>query len=425
MSEHPVPSPPPVLVHAPEPAWGRVDTDGTVYVRVAGDEVAVGSFQAGTHEEALAYFTRKFEALAVEVDLLERRVALPEVAPEESLGTLKRVRETLATPTCVGDIVGLRARLEALVPVIEGRKAEARAAKDEARLAAKAARERIVSDAEALADSTQWKVAGERLRALLEEWKTAPHVDRSTEQALWKRFGAARNSFDRRRRQHFAHLSAEQGVVKTAKLAIIAEAEGLATSTEWGPTAARLRTLMDDWKAAGRVGRAEEETLWQRFRAAQDAFYSARAASFSERDAGLAGNLTVKEGLAAEAEALLPVTDVGAAKAALRGIEERWEAAGHVPRSDQERVEGRLRRVAETIRKAEDTRWKRTNPEGLARAQAAVDQLNTVIGKLQADLAKATAKGDERAARAAQDSIDARREWLAGAEAALAEFSGD
>ena len=425
MSEHPVPSPPPVQVHAPEPAWGRVDTDGTVYVRVAGDEVAVGSFQAGTHEEALAYFTRKFEALAVEVDLLERRVALPEVAPEESLSTLRRIRDTLATPTCVGDIVGLRARLEALVPVIDGRKAEARAAKDEARLASKAARERIVSDAEALADSTQWKVAGERLRALLEEWKTAPHVDRSTEQALWKRFGAARNSFDRRRRQHFAHLSAEQGVVKAAKLAIITETEGLATSTEWGLTAARLRTLMDDWKAAGRVGRAEEEALWQRFRAAQDGFYSARTASFSERDAGLAGNLTVKEGLAAEAEALLPVTDVGAAKAALRGIEERWEAAGHVPRSDQERVEGRLRRVAETIRKAEDTRWKRTNPEGLARAQAAVDQLNTVIGKLEADLAKATAKGDDRAARAAQDSIDARREWLAGAEAALSEFSGD
>ena len=250
MSEHPVPSPPPVQVHAPEPAWGRVDGDGTVYVRVAGDEVAVGSFQAGTHEEALAYFTRKFEALAVEVDLLERRVALPEVAPEESLSTVKRVRETLATPTCVGDIVGLRARLEALVPVIEGRKAEARAAKDEARLAAKAARERIVSDAEALADSTQWKVAGERLRTLLEEWKTAPHVDRSTEQALWKRFGAARNSFDRRRRQHFAHLSAEQGVVKTAKLAIIAEISpglpspiGRASSMTTGTTSAAVPVM--------------------------------------------------------------------------------------------------------------------------------------------------------------------------------------
>jgi hypothetical protein len=130
------------------------------------------------------------------------------------------------------------------------------------RTEARAARERIVTDAEALADSVQWKVAGERLRELLHEWKTAPHVDRTTEQALWKRFGAARNSFDRRRRQHFAQLSAQQSVVKAAKQKLIAEAEELATSTDWGPTAARLRSLMDEWKAAGRVGRSRRNALW-------------------------------------------------------------------------------------------------------------------------------------------------------------------
>ena len=410
---------------APELPWGRVDSDGTVFVRTSDGEVAVGSFQAGSHEEALAYYSRKFDALAVEVDLLERRVALPEVAPDESMTTLrKRVRDTLATPTCVGDIEGLRGRLDALLPVIEGRRAEARAAREQVKAEAKAVRERIVSDAEALADSVQWKVAGERLRELLEEWKAAPHVDRTTEQSLWKRFGAARNSFDRRRRQHFAHLSAQQGVVKAAKLKIIDEAESLATSTEWGPTASRLRSLMDEWKAAGRVGRGDEDALWQRFRAAQDAFYAARTSSFSERDAKLSDNLAAKEALLAEAEALLPVTDLAAAKTALRVVEERWEAAGHVPRADQERIEGRLRRVAETIRKAEETRWTRTNPEGLARAQAAVDQLGEVIAKLEADLGKAHASGDERAVRAAEESLEARRAWLAGAEAALAEFSG-
>lgn len=409
---------------APELPWGRVDSDGTVFVRTSEGEVAVGSFQAGTHEEALAYYTRKYEALAVEVDLLERRVALPDVAPDESMATLRRVKDTLATPTCVGNIDGLRGRLDALLPVIEGRRAEARAAREQVKAEAKAVRERIVTDAEALADSVQWKVAGERLRELLDEWKAAPHVDRTTEQSLWKRFGAARNSFDRRRRQHFAQLSAQQGVVKAAKLKIIDEAESLATSTEWGPTASRLRSLMDEWKAAGRVGRGDEDALWQRFRAAQDAFYAARTSSFSERDAKLSDNLGAKEALLAEAEALLPVSDLAAAKTALRVVEERWEAAGHVPRADQERIEGRLRRVAETIRKAEETRWTRTNPEGLARAQAAVDQLGEVIAKLEADLGKAHASGDERAVRAAEESLEARRAWLAGAEAALAEFSG-
>jgi hypothetical protein len=136
----------------------------------------------------------------------------------------------------------------------------------------------------------------------------------------------------------------------------------------------------------------------------------------------MSGNLAAKEALLAEAEALLPATDMGAAKAALRGIEERWEAAGPVPRADLERVEGRLRRVSESIRKAEDTRWKRTNPEGLARAQTAVDQLVSGLAKLEAELARARERGDAKAAETVQESIEARRAWLAGAENVLEEF---
>src|SRR5205085_4276314 len=115
-------------------------------------------------------------------------------------------------------------------------KAQARAAREQARNEARAKRERIVADAEALAGSTQWKATGDRLHELLEEWKNAPHVDRPTEQALWRRFGAARNTFDRRRRQHFAQLGAQRGEAKANKQRIVAEAEQLATSTEWSAT---------------------------------------------------------------------------------------------------------------------------------------------------------------------------------------------
>jgi len=386
--------------------------------------VSVGSFKAGSPHEAMAYYTRKFAALELEVDLLEKRVANPEVPPEESASTHKRLTEAVTTPTAVGDIDSLRARLAALTPLIEARRAEARAARDAAKAEAKEARERIVAEAESLADSEHWKVAGERLRTLLDEWKVAPHVDRATEQAMWKRFGAARNAFDRRRRHHFAQLSAQQGEAKAVKLAIIAEAETLSTSTDWAPTAAALRGLMDRWKAAGRLGRGDEDALWHRFRAAQDAFFAARSATFSERDAGLSENLKAKEALLTEAEALLPVTDLGAAKTALRSIQERWEKLGHVPRGDKDRIDGRLKRVEDAIRGAEDKKWTRTNPEGLARAQAAVDQLQSGIAKLEGELAKAEAKGDARAVTNAQEALEARRSWLQAAESTLAEFGG-
>jgi Domain of Unknown Function (DUF349) len=358
------------------------------------------------------------------VDLLERRARLPEVTPEESAATLARLREALVAPAAVGDLDGLRSRLESVAAIVDGRRAEAQAMREEAKVAARATRERIVADAEALAESTHWKVAGDRLRALLDEWKSAPHVDRPTEQALWKRFGAARNTFDRRRRQHFAQVGAQRVAAKAAKQEIISEAVELSTSTDWGPTAARMRTLMERWRAAGQVGRADEDELWRQFRAAQDAFFSARSAVFTERDADQNARLTGKEAVLAEAEALVPVTDVASAKAALRGIHERWEAIGTVPKPERERLEARMRRVEDAVRAADQSQWQRFNPEGRARAQAAVDQLRAAIARLEQERASALAAGDDRGASAAEESLAARKAWLEGAETALAEFSG-
>jgi hypothetical protein len=410
-----------------EPAgpWGRVEADGTVYVRTSDGERPVGSFQAGSPDQALAYYQRKFAALELEVGLLERRITLPEVSPDESAATLNRLREALASPAAVGDLDGLRARLENLSPVLSARRDQERAGREKAKAEAREHRERIVTEAESLAESTQWKRSGDRLRELLDEWKSAPHVDRTTEQALWRRFGAARNTFDRRRRQHFAQLSAEQATARDVKAKLVAEAEELATSTDWGPTATRLRTLMDQWKAAARAGKADEDRLWHAFRAAQDAFFASRSAAFGERDATMSQNAAAKEAIAAEAEALLPITDAAAARTALRSIRERWEAAGTVSRTDRDRLDGRLRKVEDAVRTAEEGRWKRTNPEGRARAQAAVDQLNATIAKLEGTLAAAESTGDAKAITSARESLEARREWLVQAQAALAEFTAD
>ena len=58
-------------------AWGRIAEDGTVYVRTADEgERVVGSWQAGTPEEGLAHFVRRYDDLATEVGLLETRLGL-------------------------------------------------------------------------------------------------------------------------------------------------------------------------------------------------------------------------------------------------------------------------------------------------------------------------------------------------------------
>ena len=102
---------------------------------------------------------------------------------------------------------------------------------------------------------------------------------------------------------------------------------------------------MQDWKAAGAAPRDVEETLWQRFRTAQDVFFGARDAANAEQDKEFAANAEKKKEILVEAEALLPVKDLDAAKRAFRDIADRWDAAGKVPRDQIKPLEARIRKV--------------------------------------------------------------------------------
>ena len=404
--------------------WGRVADDGTVYVSIAGGERVVGSWQAGSPDEALAFYRRKFDALETEVALLEQRLTATDLSPGSARASIDRLLEAVASAHAIGDLESLRTRLEALTGQVEGRREEVRAAREQARVEAKDIKERIVAEAEQIAtEATHWKISGERMRQLLEEWKGAPRADRAVETALWKRLSTARNAFAKRRKAYFAGLEEERGEAKSRKEKLVAEAETLATSTDWGPTAAAYRDLMRSWKAAGRAGRADEEELWGRFKGAQDTFFAARSEVFSAKENELRGHAEVKTALLTEAGQLVPVTDVRAARTSLRSIQERWEQAGPVPRTDHDRLEQGLRRVEDAVRKAEDAQWRRSNPEALARAKGTVNQIRAAITSLEGQLAKAQQQGDSRAAEQASEAIAARQSWLEEAERTLAELS--
>jgi hypothetical protein len=404
--------------------WGRVAEDGTVFVRTAEGERQVGSWQAGSPDEALAFFTRKFEMLETEVSLLEQRLASTDLSPVQAKATIGRLVTAITDAHAIGDLAGLLERLEALTGVTAKRKEEHRAAREAARSEALEVKERIVAEAERIAaEATHWKISGERMRQLLEEWKAAPRGDRTAETALWKRLSAARNAFTKRRKAYFASLEEEREGIRGRKEELAVQAEALAGSTDWAPTAAAYRELMREWKQAGRADRATEDELWTRFKGAQDTFFQARSAVLTARDAELQQNAIAKEQLLAEAEKLLPVTDARTARAALRGIQERWERAGAVPRDSADRLEGGLRKIEETLRKAEDSHWRRSNPEALSRARSTVEQIRAAIRQLENQLAKAQASGDARAQQRAQEALAARESWLAEAERTLAEFS--
>jgi hypothetical protein len=405
--------------------WGRVAEDGTVYCRTADGEREIGSWQAGSPEEAMAFFKRKYEALETEVGLLEQRITATDLSPAHARATITRLITAVTDAKAIGDLDGLRGRLEAMTGTVEHRREEHKAAREQARTEAHEIKERIVAEAERLAvEATHWKASGERMRQLLEDWKTAPRGDRATEAALWKRLSAARNAFAKRRKQYFANLEEEREGIRGRKEDLVRQAEELSSSTDWSATATAFRELMRSWKQAGRADRASEDELWSRFKTAQDAFFKARAEVLEAKDRELREHAVVKEQLLAEAEKLLPVTDARAARSSLRGIQERWERAGAVPRDSHERLEGGLRRIEDALRKAEDSHWRRSNPEALSRAKGTVNQIKAAITQLEGQLAKAEASGDQKAQEKAQEALAARRSWLSEAERTLAELSG-
>lgn len=404
--------------------WGRVDEEGTVYVKTSDGERVVGSWQAGAPEEALAYFKRKYDALATEIGLLEQRVRTTDLQPSQAQQSIQRLREAITDAHAVGDLEALTRRLDGLTEAVGKRREEVKAQREHARHEAREVKERIVGEAERIAtEETHWKNGGERLRQLVEEWKAAERIDRPTETALWKRLSAARNAFTKRRKVYFATLDEQREEARREKERLVAEAEAMTESTDWSDTAAAYRDLMRRWKLAGRAARDAEEDLWTRFKGAQDTFFSARSAAFAERDAELRVHAEEKEKILLDAEKLLPVKDVRQARQSLRLIQERWEAAGMVPRDQRDRLEGRLRKIEETVRGAEESEWRRTNPEARARAEATVAQLRNSIEQLEKRLSKAQDGGRDKDIRDAEEALTARRAWLEEAERTLAEFS--
>ncbi|MBE3076342.1 MAG: DUF349 domain-containing protein [Actinobacteria bacterium] len=416
---------------APKPSeHGRVDESGTVFVRTADGEREVGSYPGASHAEALGYFTRKYDELLASADLLLQRVTHTELPAREGSEGLAKLRGLVTDARVVGDLAALDSRIAQIAAAVEAKKATEGVERSAAREAGRAKREELVREAETIAGQPeakiQWKTSGTRMRALLDEWKslqrTGPKLDRESETALWQRFSAARNSFDKARRVYFAQLEDTQSEVRSVKEQLVKEAEVLATSTDWSSTATAFKRLMDRWRQAGRASRTDDDALWARFKTAQDTFFNAKDALVAAENEGFKANLVVKEALLAEAGSMLPVTDIEAAKATLRGVQDKWERAGKVPRADVERVEKAMRRIEQAVRDSDEKRWASSNPEAAARAQSLVDQLESVVDGLRKDLAKAQASGDVKKVADAQSALAIREEWLAQARAGVQEF---
>ncbi len=407
------PAPLPAREPSDPSKFGRVDDEGNVFLTRGGEERQIGSWQAGTPEEGLAHYGQRYDDLVTEVELIETRLrAHPEDADalRKSAETLKA---SLADAAVIGDIDAVEARLDKAIDASDTAREKAKEQKAQRREQAIARKEALAAEAEDLAEnSTEWKAAGDRIRAILEEWRGIRGIDRATDDELWKRYSRARDSFNRRRGSHFAELDRNRAQARKTKEELVERAEALKDSTDWGHTARAYRDLMTEWKAAGRAPREVDDKLWERFRAAQDHFFEARNAVNAERDREFEANAEAKEALIAEYDSLIdPAKGLGAAKAKLRELQDKWDEIGFVPRGRVREFEDKIGRIEQRVSEAEDSRWRKTDPA----QQDKVNQFQVKADDFTKQAEAAEANGDATKAASLREQA---KQWQEFADVA-------
>ncbi len=397
--------------------WGRVDETGTVFVREASGERAVGQYPDGTPEEALAYFRRKFTELAGQVTLLEQRTKRGAPAADVAKAVAS-LTASISTANAVGDLAALQVRLEALggsvTELTEKQSEESKAAV----AAALAERGALVAEAEALAAQdpakAQWKLVTATIDDIFGRWQKhqtdGPRLPKNEGNELWKRFRAARATIDGHRKAFFAELDSTHKDARTTKQTLVVTAEALAAKGSDGIPI--YRALLEDWKKAGRAGKKFDDALWAKFKDAGDALYAAKSEVDAQDNEEFESNLALKQELLSEAEPLVSATDRVKAKEMLLSIQRRWDKIGKVPRDKVKTVEDRLRAIEAAVRKLDEEHWQKNNPERQERSEGFAGQLQDAIAKLERELEAAKTSGDKKKIATAQEALDARRAWL-------------
>lgn len=403
---------------------GRCDEKGNVYLRTATGEQLVGSWALSQSDgDPIAFFARRYLDIVTEVELTRARLREANITPPAAQTVLLRIRKSCEAPNFVGDLETLQTRLASLESEVAQIGAEYQARKAEQKQEVLLKREALAARAEGLAESKKWKESQIEFTSLIEEWKKLPRVSKGPETKLWKRISAARSTFERRRRTHFAERKKQSAEAQLAKRELIKQAEQLANSTEWEKSSKALSSLMQKWKQAPRADRKSEEKLWQQFSTARDTFFGAKKAAEAKAEEAARANLPAAEDLVQKIEKVRQLSDLGAARNTLRPLLDAYDKVGALPKPDERSLNRRVKEVQDELRAKEEAARKRIDPEKSNRANSAAYQLKQRMDSTREELAQAEGRGDHAKATNLRNQLESQQLLLDAAEAVVKEFA--
>ena len=221
-------------------------------------------------------------------------------------------------------------------------------------------------EAEALAQRSDVVEAFRELQKLHEQWKDYGPVEKQYRESIWERFKAATAVINRNYQAHFEGLKEQQEANLVAKTALCEKAEAIAAAemanaNEWNAATKTLEEIQKEWRGIGFASKKDNQKIYDRFRAACDAFFARKKEFYAGFKESINENLARKLAICEQAEALKDSTDWKATADMLIDLQKQWKEIGAVPRQKSDALWKRFRAACDSFFEARDKQPKDAN----------------------------------------------------------------
>ena len=185
--------------------------------------------------------------------------------------------------------------------------------------------------------AADWEKRTKEIIDIQAEWKTIGFAPQKMNVKIFERFRTACDVFFSRKADFFKAMKEKYAQNAERKKELVEKARQLSESTDWKSTADKLIALQKEWKTIGMVPRKLGDKLWNDFITACNHFFEARNAAHAGTRGEERENLSKKKAVIAKLKEMMGTTPDNAAEAIKQLIEE-YNAIGHVPFNEKDKV---------------------------------------------------------------------------------------
>ena len=197
--------------------------------------------------------------------------------------------------------------------------------------------------AEKLADEEDVISAFHQLQDLHQQYREIGPVAKELREEIWSRFKAASTVINKKHQQYFEDLRAKEEKNLEQKTALCEKLEAIdlnaiKNAAQWEATTKDVIDIQKEWRSIGFAPQKMNVKIFERFRTANDVFFSKKAEFFKTLKAQYAENLEKKQTLVKKAQELVDSTDWKKTGDKLINLQKEWKSIGMVPRKQGEQL---------------------------------------------------------------------------------------